>query len=47
MQSYRELLKHPDSKKKQMAYFKAFPNTWRNITYQFIPNDKKGNPHTV
>lgn len=25
MQSYRELLKHPDSKKKQMAYFKAFP----------------------
>ena len=44
MQSYRELLKHPDSKKKQMAYFKAFPNTWMEyiVTYQFDPDDKEG-----
>ena len=26
--TYRELLKHPESKEAQMAYFEAFPNTW-------------------
>ena len=25
--TYRELLKHPESKEAQMAYFEAFPNT--------------------
>ena len=26
--TYHELLKHPESKEAQMAYFEAFPNTW-------------------
>ncbi|HJC96707.1 MAG TPA: hypothetical protein H9925_09670, partial [Candidatus Phocaeicola gallinarum] len=40
--TYRELLKHPESKEAQMAYFKAFPNTWMEyiVTYQFVPDDK-------
>ena len=44
MQSYRELLKHPESKEAQMAYFEAFPNTWMEyiVTYQFDPDDKEG-----
>ena len=42
--TYRELLKHPESKKAQMAYFEAFPNTWMEyiVTYQFVPDDKEG-----
>ena len=42
--TYRELLKHPESKEAQMAYFEAFPNTWMEyiVTYQFVPDDKEG-----
>lgn len=42
--TYRELLKHPESKEAQMAYFEAFPNTWMEyiVTYQFDPDDKEG-----
>ena len=42
--TYRELLKHPESKETQMAYFEAFPNTWMEyiVTYQFVPDDKEG-----
>ena len=42
--AYRELLKHPESKEAQMAYFEAFPNTWMEyiVTYQFVPDDKEG-----
>lgn len=41
--TYRELLKHPESKEAQMAYFEAFPNTWMEyiVTYQFVPDDKE------
>ena len=42
--TYRELLKHPESKEAQIAYFEAFPNTWMEyiVTYQFVPDDKEG-----
>ena len=42
--TYRELLKHPESKEAQMACFEAFPNTWMEyiVTYQFVPDDKEG-----
>ena len=42
--TYRELLKHPESKEAQMAYFEAFPNTWMEyiVTYQIDPDDKEG-----
>ena len=42
--TYRELLKHPESKEAQMAYFETFPNTWMEyiVTYQFVPDDKEG-----
>ena len=42
--TYRELLKHPESKEAQMAYFEAFPNTWMEyiVAYQFVPDDKEG-----
>ena len=42
--TYRELLKRPESKEAQMAYFEAFPNTWMEyiVTYQFVPDDKEG-----
>ena len=42
--TYRELLKHPESKEAQMADFEAFPNTWMEyiVTYQFDPDDKEG-----
>ena len=42
--TYHELLKHPESKEAQMAYFEAFPNTWMEyiVTYQFVPDDKEG-----
>ena len=42
--TYRELLKHPESKEAQMAYFEAIPNTWMEyiVTYQFVPDDKEG-----
>ena len=42
--TYRELLKHPESKEAQMAYFEAFPNTWMEyiVTHQFVPDDKEG-----
>ena len=42
--TYRELLKHPESKEAQMAYFEAFPNTRMEyiVTYQFVPDDKEG-----
>ena len=42
--TYRELLKHPEGKEAQMAYFEAFPNTWMEyiVTYQFVPDDKEG-----
>ena len=41
--TYRELLKHPESKEAQMAYFEAFPNTWMEyiVTYQLIRMIKK------
>lgn len=40
--TYHELLKHPESKEAQMAYFEAFPNTWMEYiaTYQFDPDNK-------
>jgi uncharacterized protein YfeS len=40
--AYRELIKSPTSRERQMAFFDAFPSTWMEyiMTYQYIPDKK-------